>query len=71
MAPEQVKRLAPVVDSVRQTLTPASAETDEAWLTVARRRLAELRSGEVVAVPGEAVFERLLSREPGYWQDRP
>jgi len=33
--------------------------------------LAELRSGEVVAVPGEAVFERLLSREPGYWQDRP
>ena len=71
MAPEQVKRLAPVVDSVRQTLTPTSAENDEAWLTVARRRLAELRSGEVVAVPGEAVFERLLSREPGYWQDRP
>ena len=71
MAPEQMKRLAPVVDSVRQTLAPTSAENDEAWLTVARRRLAELRSGEVVAVPGEAVFERLLSREPGYWQDRP
>jgi hypothetical protein len=32
--------------------------------------LGELRSGEVVAVPGEAVFERLLSREPGYWKDR-
>jgi hypothetical protein len=51
-------------------LTPTSAENDEAWLTVARRRLAELRRGEVVAVPGEAVFERLLSRQPGYWQDR-
>ena len=50
MAPEQVKRLAPVVDCVRQTLTPTSAETDEAWLTVARRRLAELHNGVVVAV---------------------
>ena len=67
---QQTKCLAPAVHTTRQTLTPTSAENDRAWLTVARRRLAELRSGEVVAVPGEAVFERLLSREPGYWKDR-
>lgn len=67
---QQAKCLAPAVDITRQTLTPTSAENDRAWLTVARRRLAELRSGEVVAVPGEAVFERLLSRPPGCWKDR-
>jgi Putative addiction module component len=67
---QQTKCLAPAVDSTLQTLTPTSAENDRAWLTVARHRLAELRNGEVVAVPGEAVFERLLSREPGYWKAR-
>jgi Putative addiction module component len=67
---QQTKCLAPAVDSTLQTLTPTSAENDRAWLTVARHRLAELRNGEVVVVPGEAVFERLLSREPGYWKAR-
>jgi hypothetical protein len=66
---QQTKSLAPAVYTTLQTLTPTLAENDRAWLTVARRRLSELRSGEVVAVPGEAVFERLLSREPGYWKD--
>ena len=68
---QQTKCLAPAVDTTLQTLTPTLAENDRAWLTVARRRrrLSELRSGEVVAVPGEAVFERLLIREPGYWKD--
>ena len=66
---QQTKCLAPAVDTTLQTLTPTLAENDRAWLTVARCRLSELRSGEVVAVPGEAVFERLLIREPGYWKD--
>ena len=57
-----LEQRARVVALILQTLAPNSAEINEAWLTVARRRLAELRSGEVVALPGEAVFERILSR---------
>ena len=33
-----------------------------AWLALARRRLDELRSGKVQAVPGEEVFERIRNR---------
>jgi len=51
-----------VADCILQTLTPVSAENDAAWLAVARGRLAELRSGAVATVPGEAVFERILGR---------
>ncbi len=50
------------VDCLLQTLTPASAENDEAWLAIARKRLAELDRGEVEAVPDELVFERILGR---------
>jgi len=57
-----LEQRARVVDSILQTLTPTSAGNDEAWLIQARRRLAELRSGEVAAVPGEVVFERILGR---------
>ena len=57
-----LEQRARVVDRILQTLVPTSAENDGAWLAVARQRLAELRSGKVAAVPGEAVFERILSR---------
>jgi putative addiction module component (TIGR02574 family) len=57
-----LEQRARVVDSILQTLAPTSAENDQAWLIVACGRLAELHSGEVAAVPGEAVFERILSR---------
>lgn len=57
-----LEQRARVVDSILQTLTPTSAGNDEAWLIQARRRLAELRSGEVAAVPGDTVFERILGR---------
>lgn len=57
-----LEQRAHVVDCLLQTLTPASAENDAAWLAVARKRLAELDRGEVEAVPGELVFERILGR---------
>jgi putative addiction module component (TIGR02574 family) len=51
-----------LVDSLLQTLNPADDSTTAAWLAVARRRLDEIRSGRVEAVPGEAVFEKVRHR---------
>lgn len=57
-----LEQRAHVVDCLLQTLTPANAENDEAWLAVARNRLAEFERGEVESVPGELVFDRILGR---------
>ncbi|MGA1875265.1 MAG: addiction module protein [bacterium] len=32
------------------------------WVSVAKRRLKELRSGELKAIPGEKVFEKIRNR---------
>lgn len=44
-----------------QSLNPLD-EASAAWLEVARRRLAELCAGTVVAVDGEQVFARIRGR---------
>ncbi|MDI6746102.1 MAG: addiction module protein [Rhodocyclaceae bacterium] len=51
-----------LVDSLLQTLNPADEATTAAWLAVARRRLDDMRSGRVEAIPGEAVFEKVRRR---------
>lgn len=51
-----------LVDSLLQTLNPVDDATTAAWLAVARRRLDEIRSGRVEAVPGDAVFEKVRRR---------
>ena len=53
-----------VVDSLLRSLNPPNPEIDEQWAIVAKRRLAELRSGQVKPVPGEQVFARLEERFP-------
>ncbi len=57
-----VEERALVVDSLLRSLNPPQAEIDAQWATEAKRRLAELRSGKVDAVPGEAMFERVWER---------
>lgn len=53
---------AKVVDALLQTFNrPDKAHAAE-WLAVAQRRLAELRSGQVKAVPGEELFTRIRHR---------
>jgi hypothetical protein len=37
-------------------------EIDTEWLRVAKQRLAELRTGQVKAVPGHDVFSRIRDR---------
>lgn len=51
-----------LVDSLLQTLNPPDKEIDKEWVKVAKRRLAELRSGRVKAVPGDEVFAKIKER---------
>lgn len=53
-----------MVDSLLKTLNPPETEIDKKLAAVARRRLEELRSGSVKAVPGDQVFEKI-------WKSRP
>jgi putative addiction module component (TIGR02574 family) len=57
-----VEERALVVDSLLRSLNQPESEVDKKWIAVAQRRLAELRSGLVKAVPGEAVFEKIRKR---------
>ncbi len=51
-----------VVESLLQSLNQPEPEIDEAWAAEARRRLAEMRSGQVQGIPGEVVFARIRER---------
>lgn len=51
-----------VVDSLLRTLNMPDPGIDREWAVVARRRLAELRSGRVKPVPGDHVFTRIRER---------
>jgi putative addiction module component (TIGR02574 family) len=51
-----------VIDSLLQSINPPSAEVEAEWIKVAKRRLAELRSGEVKTVPGNKVFDKIRAR---------
>jgi putative addiction module component (TIGR02574 family) len=54
------EQVAEVVDRLTLTLhADADLETETAWKNETRRRLAELKSGKVQAIPGEAVSERI------------
>ncbi len=51
-----------VVDSLLRTLNMPDPDIDKEWAVVAKRRLAELRSGRVHPVPGGQVFARIRER---------
>lgn len=55
---------AAVVDSLLRTLHAPDPATDDAWLNVARARLAKLDSGDAKPVPGQDVLARLEKRFP-------
>jgi len=57
-----VEERAIVVDSLLRTLNTPNSDIDKAWAGMAKRRLAELRSGRVKAVPGDLVFSRIRDR---------
>lgn len=57
-----VEERAMVVDFLLKSLNPPELEIDKKWAAVAKRRLEEVRSGKVEAVPGEEVFKRIWNR---------
>jgi putative addiction module component (TIGR02574 family) len=54
-----VEERALVVDSLLRSLNQPKSEIDKIWAKEARRRLEELRSGRVKAIPGEEVFKKV------------
>jgi len=57
-----VEGRAAVVDSLLRSLNMPDPEIDRAWLAVAKRRLADIRSGRVAPVPGDQVFAKIRER---------
>ncbi len=51
-----------VIDSLLRTINAPTTEIDCEWVEVAKRRLAELRSGRTKAVPGDEVFAGIRNR---------
>lgn len=57
-----VEERALVVDSLLRSLNQPESEVDKEWAKEAKRRLAELRSGRVEAIPGEKVFRAVWEK---------
>ena len=57
-----VEERALIADSLLRSLNMPDTGIDAKWTEVAKRRLQELRSGEVKPVPGDAVFDKALKR---------
>ncbi len=53
-----------VVDSILKSLNPPESKIDKKYIAIAKKRLSELRSGEVKGVPGEEVFNKIWDRLP-------
>ena len=51
-----------LADTLLKSLNPPETEMDQKWAAVAQRRLAELRSGRVKAIPGAEVFDKVHRR---------
>lgn len=57
-----VEQRAYVATSILRTLNRPDSELDALWATEAKRRLAEIESGQVAAVPGNEVFTQIRKR---------
>jgi len=57
-----VEERAIIIDSLLRSLNIPKTEIDIEWARVAKRRLAELRSGQVNAIPGSEVFAKIRKR---------
>lgn len=51
-----------MVDSLLRSLNQPESEVDKKWSKEAKRRLEELRSGKVQAIPGEEVFAKVWKK---------
>ncbi len=51
-----------IVDLLLRSLNQPKTEIDKKWAEVAKRRLAEIRSGKVKVIAGEEVFDEIYKR---------
>ena len=54
-----IEKRAFIVDSLLRSLNPPDSDIDKKWISVARRRLKELRSGQVDSISGEDMFAKI------------
>lgn len=57
-----VEQRALLADTILRSLNAPDTDLDLIWAEEAKRRLEELRSGRVKAVPGDEVFQRVRAR---------
>jgi hypothetical protein len=57
-----VEERALIADSLLRSLNKPDISIDAKWTKVARKRLQELRSGEMKPIPGDEVFAKVLKR---------
>ena len=60
-----VEERALLVDSLLKSLNQPKTEVDDQWVTEARKRLDEIRSGTATPVPADDVFRKLWDRLRG------
>ena len=60
--PLSVKERTWVADSILQSLTPIDSKKEEQWVKVAIKRLKEIQTGKVKAIPGVQVFNKIQNR---------
>jgi len=51
-----------LVDKLLQSLHPIKKEIDKLWAEEAEKRVEEIRSGKVIKIPGEEVFNKIRKR---------
>ncbi len=54
-----VEERANIVDSILKSLNRPNDKIDKQWIEVAKRRLNDIRTGKVKAVPGHEVFSKV------------
>jgi len=57
-----VEERALIADSILRSLNPAESDIDKKWIEMAKKRLKELKSGKIKAVPGDEVFNKIWQR---------
>lgn len=57
-----VDERADLINSLMKSLNIQDKTIDKIWIKEAKKRLHDLKSGEIKAVPGELVFQRVQER---------
>lgn len=51
-----------IIESLIKSMNPVDPDIDLKWIEVSKRRLNELKSGEVRGIPGDEVFNKIWKR---------